>query len=181
MAAGRLFIQIDNVRPPLHSQYLESGLTADRITVRIPYHSGMEFDPRRHFFFISSNIREIVEKDPLAMIDLRRRSSLVRIHKRYNFRFNQYKEGHIVAHIKAHQSFYLSCVFSVVREWIRLGKPRTDETRHSFRDWAQIMDWIVQNLFFAAPLFEDHDAMGNLLPPKPYSDPFENSLFTTGG
>ena len=38
------------------------------------------------------------------------------------------------------------------------GKPRNEqENRHSFREWAQTLDWIVQNLFGAAPLIEGDD------------------------
>jgi hypothetical protein len=40
-------------------------------------------------------------------------------------------------------------------------KPRTDETRHSFREWAQVLDWIVQNLFQAPPLLDGHDDVAN--------------------
>ena len=49
-------------------------------------------------------------------------------------------------------------VFAIIREWHRRGKQRTNERRHDFQDWCQTMDWIVQNIFHAAPLMEGHDA-----------------------
>jgi hypothetical protein len=44
----------------------------------------------------------------------------------------------------------------VIREWHLCGKPRTDETRHDFREWSQTLDWIVQNIFDLPPLLEGH-------------------------
>jgi len=44
----------------------------------------------------------------------------------------------------------------VIEEWYGQGKPRTEEARHDFREWAQSLDWILQNIFFAAPLFDGH-------------------------
>ena len=31
------------------------------------------------------------------------------------------------------------------------------ESRHDFREWAQVVDWIVQNIFHAAPLLDGHE------------------------
>jgi hypothetical protein len=39
--------------------------------------------------------------------------------------------------------------------------PRTNENRHSFVDWAQINDWIVQNIFNEAPLLDGHEDAQN--------------------
>jgi hypothetical protein len=52
-----------------------------------------------------------------------------------------------LTHVREEQSYYLGCVFSVVKYWLENGKRRTDETRHSFREWAQTLDWILQNAF----------------------------------
>lgn len=43
----------------------------------------------------------------------------------------------------------------MIAEWFRQGKPRTDVTDHDFREWAQILDWIVQS-FGLGPLLADH-------------------------
>jgi hypothetical protein len=44
-----------------------------------------------------------------------------------------------------------------IREWHGRGKPTTTDTQHDFREWGQALDWIVQNLFHAAPLMDGHD------------------------
>jgi hypothetical protein len=61
------------------------------------------------------------------------------------------------AHVVASQAYFLGCVFSVIAEWAAKGQPRTTETRHDFREWAQTLDWIVRNIFAAAPLLDSHD------------------------
>jgi hypothetical protein len=60
--------------------------------------------------------------------------------------------------IQDYQPYILSCVFAVVREWYRQGKPRTKDTRHDMREWCQILDWIVQNIFHETPLMDGHEA-----------------------
>ena len=50
------FIQFDNVRGKLDSQYLESFLTAEgSFSARIPYHGSVSIDPSKFIVFISSN------------------------------------------------------------------------------------------------------------------------------
>jgi hypothetical protein len=49
-------------------------------------------------------------------------------------------------------------VFAVVREWIAQDRPRTNETRHDFREWAGVLDWIVQHICRQAPLLDGHQA-----------------------
>ena len=45
---------------------------------------------------------------------------------------------------------------AVIREWHAQGKPVTDETRHDFREWVQMVDWIGRNIFGAVPVMEGH-------------------------
>ncbi|MBE7157220.1 MAG: hypothetical protein INR62_02070 [Rhodospirillales bacterium] len=151
LIAGRPFIQLDNLRGALDSQFLESFLTEDSAGARVPHRGEVPVDPRRFFVLASSNGIE-------ATRDLANRSSFVRIRKREQFQFRTYPEGGLLEHVKAQQSYYLGCVFSIVAEWLIEGKPRTRETRHDFREWAQVLDWIVQRLFGAAPLLDGHMA-----------------------
>src|SRR5258708_9382115 len=89
--------------------------------------------------------------------DFANRAAFVRIPKRTGYRFKCYPEGDLLTHVKANQPYYLGCVFSVIREWLASGKPSNrDETRHDFREWAQVMDLLVTNLFGEAPLMENH-------------------------
>jgi hypothetical protein len=47
-------------------------------------------------------------------------------------------------------------VFAIIREWHRQGKPRTSETRHDFRDWVGVVDWVCQNLLGTVPVMDGH-------------------------
>ena len=58
--------------------------------------------------------------------------------------------------MEANQTFYLGCVFAVIREWVAQGKQRTTDTRHDFREWTQSLDWIVQSFFALPPLLDGH-------------------------
>ncbi|MCB2141433.1 toprim domain-containing protein [bacterium] len=152
LAEGRPFIQMDNLRGKLDSPNLEAFMTSERaFPVRVPHKGEMMIDPSRFFIFVSSNGFETTR-------DFANRSSIVRIRKRPRETvFLKYPEGDLLTHVRAWQPYYLGCVFAVVRAWLDEGKPRTHESRHSFQDWACSLDWIVQNIFGAAPLLDGHD------------------------
>jgi len=150
LIAGETFISIDNVRGRVDSQKVESFVTEESYFARCAYMPNTAIDPSRVYLMFTSNKAEMTT-------DLANRSSCVRILKQPDgYRFPSYLEGSILEHVRANQSRFLGAVFAIVREWFRQGKPRTDETRHDFREWAQILDWIVQNLLNAAPLMDGH-------------------------
>jgi hypothetical protein len=152
LVKGRVFIQFDNVRGKLDSQYLESFLTAEgTFPARIPYHGTVTVDPSTFILFISSNGFE-------ATKDLTNRASIIRIRKRENYQFPVLNGKDILQLIFEWRSFLMGSVFTVVEEWHRRGKPRTAETHHDFKEWCQVLDWIVQNIFHGAPLMDGHDA-----------------------
>ena len=151
LVKGRVFVQFDNVRGKLDSQYLESFLTAEgTFPARIPYHGTIIVDPSKFILFISSNGFE-------ATKDLTNRASIIRIRKRENYQFRLLDGKDLVQLVFEWQPILMGSVFAVLQEWYRQGKPKTNETRHDFREWCQVLDWIVQNLFHAAPLMEGHD------------------------
>jgi hypothetical protein len=144
---GRPFIQLDNYRGILNSPALEAFLTAKgSFPCRIPHCREIEVDPSRYFIQLTSNGVETTR-------DLANRSSMVHNIKRRNVAFPD-----TLGAIRAQQSYYLGCVFAVVREWHARGKPQSGEMRHDFREWCQTLDWIVQNLFGMAPLMDGHVA-----------------------
>src|SRR5262249_30600338 len=57
----------------------------------------------------------------------------------------------------ANQPLFLGAVFAVVNYWFNAGKPRTNETRHSFTEWGQVLDWIEQDVFKGEPLMDGHE------------------------
>ena len=150
LVEGRPFIQFDNFRGRVDSGHLEAFLTAEgSFPARVPYRGEVQIDPDRFFIFLSSNGVETTR-------DMANRSSIIRIRKRQRFTYSNFPEGDLLSHIRANQSYYLGCVFAVIEEWYRGGRLRSGELRHDFRDWCQTLDWIVQNLFKAAPLMEAH-------------------------
>jgi len=152
MIDGRPFIQLDNFRGKLDSQFLEMVLTAGgSIPARVPHKGEIHVFAPHFIFFLTSNGAESTR-------DLVNRASIVRIRKKIGTIFKMYPEGDLLRHLTARQSYYLGAVFEVIREWVRQGRPSTAETRHDFREWCGALDWIVQNILSEAPLMEGHEA-----------------------
>jgi len=152
LLSGRPFIQIDNLRGNLDSQYMEALMTAEYIGVRIPHRVETLVNTSRYIVMITSN-------DLVLTPDMINRSSIIRIRKRpTTFKFKSYDGLDILDHVKANQAYYLGCVFSVLGEWYAKGRSRTEESRHDFRVWAGACDYIVQNIAGDfAPLLEGYD------------------------
>jgi hypothetical protein len=149
---GQPFILIDNFRGKLDSPYLESLLTAPgAMPARVPHRGEVQVDPRGFVIQMTSNGMETTR-------DLVNRASLIRIKKQPGgYTFKTFTEGDLHAHVVARQSYYLGCVFSVIAAWVEKGQQTTDEKRHDFREWARTLDWIVQEIFGAAPLLDGHE------------------------
>ena len=150
LVKGHTFIQFDNVRGKLDSQYLEAFLTSgDSFSARIPYSQSIKVDPSKFIVFISSNGFE-------ATRDLTNRASIIRIKRREGHQFRIHNGKDALEMMFELQQVWYGAVLAVINAWHEQGKQRTTDTRHDFRDWCQILDWIVQNLFHAAPLMDDH-------------------------
>ena len=151
MLAGRPFIQLDNLRGKLDSQFLELVLTAEgSVPCRVPRVASVEADTRHFIFTATSNGMD-------TTFDLAQRACMIRIrHRAPGYSFRAYPEGDVLAHVRANQPVYLGSVFSIIREWAKAGCPRTPEGRHAFRDWAQACDWISQNILRTGPIMDGH-------------------------
>ena len=151
LVAGRPFIQFDNFRGRFDSAHLEAFLTADgTFSCRVPHRGDVGVSPESFFIFLSSNGVNTTR-------DFANRSNIIRIRKKPpGYQFKKYDEGDLLSHVRHWQAYYLGCVFAVIRAWHAQGRQRTTETKHDFRDWAQIVDWIVQNIFQTAPVMEGH-------------------------
>lgn len=152
LIAGANFICLDNIRGKIDSPAIESMLTEDLYSARVPHSAAVEIDPRRVIVMMTSNAAQVTD-------DMANRASCVRMLKQdQRYRFQIFPEGDILEHIHANQPRYLGAVFAVIREWHRQGKPRSTEVRHDFRPWAQTLDWIIQNVMGCPPLLEGHQA-----------------------
>ena len=63
----------------------------------------------------------------------------------------------VMAYVRGRYTYYLAGIYAVIRQWHAQGKPRTNENRHDFQEWCQVLDWIVQYVLGEAPLFEQVD------------------------
>jgi hypothetical protein len=100
---GRPFIQFDNVRGVIDSQYLEAMLTViygETIAARIPYKPEIQVRPDRFIFQLTSN-------GFVSTRDLANRSCIIRIKKRHDYSFKRYSEGDISDHVLANPQVYL--------------------------------------------------------------------------
>jgi hypothetical protein len=152
---GRPFIQIDNVRGKLASQFFEMVLTCQRgatIGCRIPRRPEVQIDPSRVIFHITSNGLEMTE-------DLANRACITRIRKREKWNPPRFPEGGLVEHVAANRARFLGAVFHLIARWVEEGRPQTEDTRAPgrFRAWGQALDWIVQNLVGCPPLLDGHE------------------------
>jgi hypothetical protein len=151
LVAGIPFILFENFRGQMQSQLVETCLRGiGMVPARVPYRGEIQVPTGHINWQLSSNGLESTR-------DFVNRAIITRIAKRdEGYKFQVYPEGNILAHIKANQPDYLGAIFRILIEWDKLGRQRTDETRHDFREWTQSLDWIVQNLFSLAPLIEGH-------------------------
>jgi hypothetical protein len=151
---GRPFIQLDNLRGRLTSQFFEMILTTPRdgtVGARVPHRGEIPVYPSKVIFQLTSNGFE-------STADLANRSCIIRIKKRRGFTFRTFPDGGLIEHVIANQPRFLGAVYSIVGQWISEGKPRTADTRGEgrFRQWAQALDWIVQELCGLPPLMDGH-------------------------
>ncbi len=151
LVAGRPFIQFDNFRGRFDSAHLEAFLSADgTFSCRVPHRGEVCVAPESFFIFMSSNGVNTTR-------DFANRSNIIRIRKQPpGYQFQKFEEGDLLHHVRRHQAYYMGCVFAVIRAWHAQGRPRMTEPKHDFREWAEIVDWIVQNIFQTVPVMEGH-------------------------
>jgi hypothetical protein len=153
LLSGKPFLMFENVWDRIDSQILESALRGVGVVqVRKAYSQARQVSTNRIIWLLSSNKSEVTR-------DLANRTIVTRIQKQpIGFKYKQFPEGDLKAHVTRNADLYLSCVLAVVRYWHAQGKPKTEDNRHDFREWCQSLDWIVQNIFHLAPLLDGHKA-----------------------
>jgi hypothetical protein len=155
LIGGKPFVVLDNLRGSLRSTHLEGAITPvsrDKlVAARIPHRGEVMVDISRMLFQATSN-------GVSSTIDLANRLLINRIIKKPgDYQYTEWPEGSLLLRAEKYSAYYLSCVHSVVRYWHASGKPRL-KTEHTFKDWVGSLDWIVQNVFRAAPLLDGHGA-----------------------
>lgn len=152
LITGRPFIAMDNFRGKLDSTLLEEATRGHEVVTCRALRRSVEVRTRPFNFQLSLNDGEFTR-------DVANRSIITRIRKQPpGFIYRQYKEGRLGDHVEANQNYYLGAVFACIREWQRLGRPTTADTRHSFRGWSQALDGIIQHVMRLEPLLDGHSA-----------------------
>jgi hypothetical protein len=156
LISGRPFLMFENIRGHVASQLLESAIRGEgSVNARRAYSRGIQIETDRVYWMMSSNKAD-------TTIDLANRSIITRIRKQPpSFAFKPYPEGDLLDHVRKNCDHYFCCVLSIVKAWHEAGKPRTNESRHDFREWAQSLDWIIQNIFRLSPLLDGHQSEQN--------------------
>ena len=148
------FITLDNLRGALDSSLLEASITPvssdKRVAVRVPYRGEIRVDISRVLFQATSNGFS-------STIDFANRLLVTRLIKqRGDYEFTKWEDGlGLIDHVEKRSVYFLSCVQAVVQRWHAAGKP-INPTTHTFKQWVGALDWIVQNIFGAAPLLDGH-------------------------
>lgn len=150
LVKGRTFIQFDNMRGPFNSQFIEALVTAaGPVSARTPHRANVDIEPASHLLSLSSNGFQ-------ATKDMANRSSIIRIRKRVGHQYQVVSGKDLLQRCLEEHPVLLGSVFAIIREWHRCGCPRTTDTQHDLREWAQTNDWIVQNILKEDPLMQDH-------------------------
>ena len=153
LLAGKPFIQLDNIRNLISSEFFEGVMTCEfgsTVAARVPYSRPRQVDPNIYIFQFTSNRAEFTP-------DLANRSLIVRILKRKDYAYPEFEEGNLANHVKANHGRFLSAVFTVLTHWIEKGLPQTKDLRGEgrMRQFCQALDWIVRTAGLP-PLLEDH-------------------------
>jgi hypothetical protein len=94
--------------------------------------------------------------------DISNRMCIVRIRKRSDdYEFLKFNEGDMLDHVRANQGKFLGAVHAIIEEWVKNGKPKTNEGRHDFRKWAGSLDWIMVNVFKRRGMLDGHRDIQN--------------------
>ena len=145
---GQPLVVFDNWRGKLSCPALEQFLTqrSGGFPVRVAYKAQREVDRAYYLLALTSNGCELTT-------DQANRSVVIRLLKQpEDHVFPSFPEGDFSGHVLANWERYACAIFSVISEWLRLGRPTTNAQYNSFTQWAQSLDWIVQHLFALPPL-----------------------------
>ncbi len=158
LSSGKRFICFDNVRGEINNQRLEMIITADHFGSRAAYEKARSYNRRDFHFFITGN-------EVKTTVDLINRVNPISIIKQLpNYEFQTFEEGDILCHIKANAMKYLSCIYAILNDWVKNGRTISPNFNgHTFRQWAEITDYIVQHYFDCVSITSGIDTMKKVI------------------
>jgi hypothetical protein len=151
LMSGKGLILLDNLRGSIDSPYLESAATANGLfPVRVPYRGEVQVDTRGTVIAVTSNGFNMTR-------DLANRSAMIQIRKRPDSHQFSLQDGKNIADAATdNPDLFLHAVYSILIHWHSMGRPRSENVSHDYRDWATAMDYIVHHMLNEAPLLDGH-------------------------
>lgn len=141
LSKGQPFIQLDNLRERVNSQFIEMFITAtssNSVTIRIPHIGNMEVDPNSYIILATSNGMK-------ATTDLSLRTNICEMLKQpegYKFK-DRSPDFDLVARIHRLHLYYLGCIHSCIRHWWKSGRKIWSLPRHDFREWVSVIGGLI--------------------------------------
>lgn len=151
MESGAGILSLDNIRGLINSPLFESAVRGEgTVSTRQAYSKVTKSQTKHIIWLATSNKAELTA-------DLAARSLIIRLNKHAkDYAWKVYPEGDHLTHVTMKLSYFLACVFAVLREWYKAGKPKTTPVDHDFREFCGAMDWCVTQLLKQAPLLLGH-------------------------
>src|SRR5258707_2922314 len=111
LLSGQPFLMLENMRGAIRSQLLESALRGEGLVqARRAYSQSVQVETDMVCWMLSSNKAETTP-------DLANRSIITQIRKQPpGYDFKKFDEGDLLAHVRARNDYYLSCILSVLRQ-----------------------------------------------------------------
>jgi hypothetical protein len=135
--SGGRFPLLDNFRGAIDSPLLEAAITTPTcVPIRVAHSKETDVDISSSCLGLSSNGVEMTR-------DLANRCCIIRISKQEDgYRYRDYPEGTLKAHVEVNAMYYLGCIHAILRQWAQEGCPRNAGTGHDFREWggSRILD-----------------------------------------
>jgi hypothetical protein len=144
-------LSLDNIRGLINSPLFESAVRGEgTVSTRQAYSKVTKSQTKHIIWLATSNKAELTA-------DLAARSLIIRLNKHAkDYVWKTYPEGDLLTHVTMRLNYFLACVFAVLREWYKAGKPKTTPVDHDFREFCRAMEWCVTNLLGQAPLLLGH-------------------------
>jgi hypothetical protein len=151
MESGAGMLALDNIRGLINSPLFESAVRGEgNVSTRQAYSKVTKSETGHIIWLATSNKAELTA-------DLAARSLIVRLNKQpKNYKWKVYPEGDHLKHVQMKLAHFLACVFAIIREWYKAGKPKTAPVDHDFREFCGVMDWCVTQLLGQEQLLLGH-------------------------
>lgn len=153
--SGVPLIRLDNLTNDFRSPHLEMLLTEmGTYDARTSYSKNIPCTPASRTFLITANIGVTFSED------LMNRSYNIRFDKQpENYKYKVFEGGlGVLDYIIQNRAEVLGAIYTILQDWIANGKQRKSGPFHDFRDFTEMMNYIVDYYFQLPSPAEGHQA-----------------------